>query len=40
MEKENKDILVQFQKDYPRAANKDNVNEIIAAIREKNDRKR
>ena len=40
MEKENKDILVQFQKYYPRAANKDNVNEIIAAIREKNDRKR
>ena len=38
MEKENKDILVQFEKDYPRAANKDNVNEIIAAIREKNDR--
>lgn len=39
MEKENKDILVQFQKDYPRATNKDNVNEIIAAIREKNDKK-
>lgn len=39
MEKENEDILVQFQKDYPKATNKDNVNEIIAAIREKNDRK-
>ena len=37
MEAENKDILLQFQDDYPGAANSDNVNDIIAAIRKKKD---
>ena len=35
MEAENKDILLQFQNDYPNVTNTDNVNDIIAAIRKK-----
>ena len=35
MEKENKDILLQFQEDYPGVTNRDNVQDILAAIREK-----
>lgn len=35
METENKDILVQFQDEYPGNANTDNVEEIIKSIREK-----
>ena len=31
----NKDILLQFQEDYPDAANTDNVNDILAAIKKK-----
>ena len=35
MEAENKDILIQFQEDYPGVTNSDNVNEILASIRKK-----
>lgn len=35
MEAENKDILLQFQDEYPGAANTDNINDILAAIRKK-----
>ena len=35
MEADNKDILLQFQEDYPDAANTDNVNDILAAIKKK-----
>ena len=39
MEAENKDILLQFQDDYPGVTNTDNVSDIIAAIRKKKDQK-
>ena len=39
MEAENKDILLQFQEEYPDAATTDNVNDILAAIRKKNSEK-
>ncbi|MCR5388825.1 MAG: hypothetical protein K6E56_06220 [Lachnospiraceae bacterium] len=35
MEKENKDILIEFQEDYPGVTNKDNVDDILKAIRNK-----
>ncbi|MBQ6734733.1 MAG: hypothetical protein IJR00_07475 [Lachnospiraceae bacterium] len=35
IEAENKDILLQFQEAYPGVTNKDNVNDILAAIRRK-----
>ena len=35
MEAENKDILLQLQDEYPGAANTDNINDILAAIRKK-----
>ena len=35
MEAENKDILLQFQEDYPDITNTDNVNDILASIRKK-----
>lgn len=35
MEMENKDILLQFQTDYPDTINTDNVNNILASIRKK-----
>ena len=35
MESENKDILLQFQDEYPDTANTDNINDILAAIRKK-----
>ena len=35
IEADNKDILLQFQEDYPDAANTDNVNDILAAIKKK-----
>ncbi len=35
MEAENKDILLQFNDEYPNVTNTDNVNDIIAAIRKK-----
>ena len=35
MEAENKDILLQFQEEYPDATTTDNVNDILAAIRKK-----
>ena len=39
MEKENKDILLQFQEDYPGVTNNDNVEDVLAAIREKQRRR-
>ena len=38
MEKENKDILLQFREEYPGVTNSDNVQDILAAIREKQHR--
>ncbi|MBR5368880.1 MAG: hypothetical protein IK138_06300 [Lachnospiraceae bacterium] len=38
MEKENKDMLLEFQKEYPGVTNKDNVGEIIKAVRKKQGR--
>lgn len=35
MEAENKDILLQFQDEYPNATTTDNVNDILATIRKK-----
>lgn len=35
LEAESKDILLQFQESYPGAMNRDNVNDILASIREK-----
>ncbi len=35
LEAENKDILLQFQETYPGGMNHDNVNDILAAVREK-----
>jgi uncharacterized membrane protein len=35
MEVDNKDMLLQFQEDYPDAANTDNINDILAAIKKK-----
>ncbi len=35
IEAENKDILLEFQEDYPGVTNTDNVDEILAAIRKK-----
>ena len=37
MESENKNILLNFQDEYPGAANADNINDIIATIRKKKD---
>lgn len=37
-EKENKEILLEFQEEYPGVTNSDNVNEIIATIRKKQGR--
>lgn len=34
-EQENKSILVEFQEDYPKVTNRDNVDEILAAIKAK-----
>ena len=34
-EKENKEILLEFQEDYPGVTNSDNVDEIVAEIRKK-----
>ncbi|WP_044973669.1 DUF6036 family nucleotidyltransferase [Ruminococcus sp. HUN007] len=35
MESENKDILLDFQDEYPGVTNTDNINDIIAAVRKK-----
>ena len=39
MEADNKDILLQFQDEYPDVTNTDNVNDILAAIKKKKDNK-
>ena len=39
MESENKDILLQFQDEYPGVTNKDNVDDILKRIRKKMEHK-
>ena len=39
MEADNKDILLQFQDEYPDVTNTDNVNDILAAIKKKKENK-
>ena len=39
IEAENKDILLEFQQEYPEVTNIDNVNEILASIRKKKSEK-
>jgi hypothetical protein len=39
MEADNKDILLQFQDEYPDVTNTDNVNDILAAIKKKKNNK-
>ena len=39
MESDNKDILLQFQDEYPDVTNTDNVNDILAAIKKKKNNK-
>ncbi len=37
-EKKSKDILIQFEKDYPGRANDDNIDEILKALEKKRER--
>ena len=37
MEAENKEILIEYQKQRPGVMNRDNVNQILNAIRKKKD---
>ncbi len=37
-EKESKDILVSFEKDYPKVANQSNINDILKSLKDKKDK--